>query len=103
MFGANFWCHQMGGRPELTAEWTVHAQLTITRPDHNRININLDHDATHPNKEPIKIFYNYSTEEVDKNCPTFSHDTGEMNKGDDNTYSQTFVFPAPLNQNDGQV
>lgn len=95
----------MDGRPELTAEWTVRAQLTITRPDHNRININLDHDAHHPDKEPIKIFYNYSTDDVDKNSTTIHpNDEGgdDVNKAD-NTYSQTFVFPVSMNQNVGQV
>lgn len=54
---------------ELTAEWTVHAQLTISRPNANETtsptNVKPNDDVTARNNtcNPVKVVYKWSTDD----------------------------------------
>lgn len=54
----------------ITAEWTVHAQLTITRPSDKAKNSNDQTDSTQTAGEvpkqsnPVKVVYKWSTDDM---------------------------------------
>lgn len=80
-----------GDEREMTAEWTVHAQLKILRPETKQLNINLEHDTRDPNNNPVQVFYNYSTVADD----VLQHGGGDhVRDGPTTTFRKTFVFPS---------
>lgn len=70
-------------RPEITAEWTVHAQLTISRPgdtatktatnsneQDNGSSSAADHnsaDKQQSSSNPVTVVYKWSTDDIDNN------------------------------------
>lgn len=63
---------------ELTAEWTVHAQLTISRPNANETtsptNLKLKDDVKSRNNtcNPVKVVYKWSTDDSKPSEQVFS-------------------------------
>lgn len=64
-------------KPELTAEWTVHAQLTISRPNASSTNASgTTDDRSSTAAEPVKVVYKWSTDDQPKKGSTESDTKG---------------------------
>lgn len=80
-------------QPEnITAEWTVHAQLTITRPSDKAKNSNDQNDSSNTDAEPVpkqsnpvKVVYKWSTDDM-KNDST--NDRNKFTRANDKVYER---------------